>query len=206
VAKIVEGRKAPEFSLSDATGQRVAPADFRGRDVVVYFYPKDDTPGCTKEACGFRDSWKELQRAGIVVLGVSADSPASHAKFATKYKLPFPLLSDPDRKVMEAWGAYGDKMMYGKKTRGVIRSTVWIGPDGVVRKHWARVADAAKHPAQVLSRRFAPARADLRSREAEGPRSQFTVAPPSTTRVWPVMKSLSSEARKTTVPTRSSGT
>jgi thioredoxin-dependent peroxiredoxin len=148
--KIVEGRKAPDFSLEDAGGQRVSPADFKGKDVIVYFYPKDDTPGCTKEACGFRNSWKELQKAGVVVLGVSADGAASHKKFAAKYRLPFPLLSDPDRKVMTAWGAYGDKMMYGKKTKGVIRSTVWIGPDGVVRKHWARVADAAKHPAQVL--------------------------------------------------------
>jgi thioredoxin-dependent peroxiredoxin len=148
--KIVEGRKAPDFSLEDAGGQRVSPADFQGKDVIVYFYPKDDTPGCTKEACGFRNYWKELQKAGVVVLGVSADGAASHKKFAAKYRLPFPLLSDPDRKVMTAWGAYGDKMMYGKKTKGVIRSTVWIGPDGVVRKHWARVADAAKHPAQVL--------------------------------------------------------
>jgi thioredoxin-dependent peroxiredoxin len=148
--KIVEGRKAPDFSLEDAGGKRVSPADFKGKDVIVYFYPKDDTPGCTKEACGFRNYWKELQKAGVVVLGVSADGAASHKKFAAKYRLPFPLLSDPDRKVMTAWGAYGDKMMYGKKTKGVIRSTVWIGPDGVVRKHWARVADAAKHPAQVL--------------------------------------------------------
>ena len=85
----------------------------------------------------------------MVVLGVSADSAASHATFASKYKLPFTLLSDPDRKVMTAWGAYGDKMMYGKKTKGVIRSTVWVGPDGTVKKHWARVADAAKHPEQV---------------------------------------------------------
>jgi peroxiredoxin Q/BCP len=148
--KIAEGKKAPDFTLEDANGKRVSLADFKGKDVIVYFYPKDDTPGCTKEACGFRDYWKDLQKAGVVVLGISADSAASHAKFATKYKLPFPLLSDPDRKVMEAWGAYGDKMMYGKKTRGVIRSSVWIGPDGTVRKHWARVADAAKHPAQVL--------------------------------------------------------
>jgi peroxiredoxin Q/BCP len=150
MSKIAEGRKAPNFSLKDAAGKAVSLADFSGQDVVVYFYPKDDTPGCTKEACGFRDSWKDLQRAGVMVLGISADSPASHEKFASKYKLPFPLLSDPDRKVMEAWGAYGDKMMYGKKTRGVIRSTVWVGPDGKVRKHWARVPDAAKHPAAVL--------------------------------------------------------
>ena len=146
---LVEGKKAPSFTLDDAAGKPVSLADFKGKDVVVYFYPQDDTPGCTKEACGFRDLWKELQRAGVVVLGVSADSGASHAKFATKYKLPFTLLSDPDRKVMEAWGAYGEKMMYGKKTTGVIRSTVWIGPDGVVRKHWKRVSDAAQHPEQV---------------------------------------------------------
>ncbi len=116
--KIVEGRKAPDFTLEDANGKRVSLADFKGKDVIVYFYPKDDTPGCTKEACGFRDYWKDLQKAGVVVLGISADSAASHAKFATKYKLPFPLLSDPDRKVMEAWGAYGDKVMYGRKTKG----------------------------------------------------------------------------------------
>jgi len=150
MAAIAEGKKAPRFTLEDGAGRRVSLEDFKGKHVVVYFYPKDDTPGCTKEACGFRDFWKELQRAGVVVLGVSADDAASHEKFANKYKLPFPLLSDPDRKVMQAWGAYGDKMMYGKKTKGVIRSTVWIGPDGVVRKHWARVPDAAKHPAAVL--------------------------------------------------------
>ena len=150
MAAIVEGRKALSFTLEDGAGKRVSLEDFKGKNVVVYFYPKDDTPGCTKEACGFRDLWKELQRAGVVVLGVSADGAESHTKFTTKYKLPFPLLSDPDRKLMQAWGAYGDKMMYGKKTKGVIRSTVWIGPDGIVRKHWARVPDAAKHPAAVL--------------------------------------------------------
>jgi peroxiredoxin Q/BCP len=146
---IVEGKKPPAFSLRDAAGKSVALDDFKGKDVVVYFYPKDDTPGCTKEACGFRDLWKALQRAGVVVLGVSADSPETHAKFAAKYRLPFTLLSDPDRAVMEAWGAYGEKMMYGRKTKGVIRSTVWIGRDGTVRKHWKRVSDAAKHPQQV---------------------------------------------------------
>jgi thioredoxin-dependent peroxiredoxin len=150
VAAIAEGRKAPPFTLPDAFGERVSLGDFKGRDVVVYFYPRDDTPGCTKEACGFRDHWRDLKKAGVAVLGISADPPASHSKFAAKYKLPFPLLSDPERKVMTAWGAYGDKTLYGKKTKGVIRSTVWIGPDGVVRKHWARVADAAKHPAQVI--------------------------------------------------------
>jgi thioredoxin-dependent peroxiredoxin len=150
MAAIAEGKKAPNFTLEDGAGKRVSLGDFKGKDVVVYFYPKDDTPGCTKEACGFRDLWKDLQRAGVVILGVSADKADSHKKFSAKYKLPFPLLSDPDRKLMQAWGAYGDKMMYGKKTKGVIRSTVWIGPDGVVRRHWARVPDAAKHPAAVL--------------------------------------------------------
>ena len=150
MAAITEGRKAPSFTLPDAEGRPVSLSDFKGKDVVVYFYPRDDTPGCTKEACGFRDHWKELQRAGVVVLGISADSGESHKKFAAKYRLPFTLLSDADRKVMTAWGAYGDKMMYGKKTKGVIRSTAWVGPDGTVRKHWARVGDAAKHPAAVL--------------------------------------------------------
>ena len=150
MGKIVEGRNAPDFTLQDAAGRRVSLADFKGKDVIVYFYPKDDTPGCTKEACGFRDLWKDLRKAGVVVLGVSADDAESHTKFVDKYRLPFTLLSDPDRKVMTAWGAYGEKILYGKKTTGVIRSTVWVGPDGSVRKHWKRVADAAKHPAQVL--------------------------------------------------------
>ena len=147
---IAEGKKAPDFTLENAEGKKVSLSDFKGKDVVVYFYPKDDTPGCTKEACGFRDLWKELQRAGVVVLGISGDAPASHVKFATKYKLPFPLLSDPSKKVMTAWGAYGEKMMYGKKTQGVIRSTVWIGRDGVVKKHWPRVSNAAEHPEKVF--------------------------------------------------------
>ena len=147
---IQEGKAPPAFTLEDAGGKKVSLADFAGKNVILYFYPKDDTPGCTKEACGFRDDWKEIQKLNAVVLGVSADGGESHRKFAAKYKLPFPLLSDPDRKVMEKYGAYGEKMMYGKKTVGVIRSTVWIGADGKVKKHWARVASAAEHPAKVL--------------------------------------------------------
>ena len=146
-----EGKAAPAFTLNDAQGKPVSLADFSGKDVILYFYPKDDTPGCTKEACGFRDAWKDIQKRGIVVLGVSPDSGASHEKFISKYKLPFPLLSDPDKKVMTRYGAYGEKMLYGKKTTGVIRSTVWIGPDGKVKKHWARVRDAAAHPDEVLA-------------------------------------------------------
>ncbi|MBX3026141.1 thioredoxin-dependent thiol peroxidase [bacterium] len=148
---IEEGKAAPAFTLPDANGSKVSLKDFAGRDVILYFYPKDDTPGCTKEACGFRDDWKTLQKMGVVVLGVSGDSQASHQKFAAKYKLPFPLLSDPERAVMEKYGAYGEKMMYGKKVTGVIRSTVWIGRDGKVKKHWKKVASAAEHPAKVLA-------------------------------------------------------
>jgi len=149
--KLKEGHPAPAFTLPDADGRPVSLADYKGKNVVLYFYPKDDTPGCTKEACGFRDAWKQIQKANAVVLGVSADGVAAHQKFRDKYKLPFPLLTDADRKVMTAYGAYGEKILYGKKTKGVIRSTVWIGPDGTVRRHWARVADAAKHPEQVLA-------------------------------------------------------
>jgi peroxiredoxin Q/BCP len=147
---IEEGKLAPAFTLKDADGKSVALKDFEGKNVVVYFYPKDDTPGCTKEACGFRDLWADIKKTGTVVLGISADGAESHKKFTAKYKLPFTLLSDPDRKVMTKYGAYGEKMMYGKKTVGVIRSTVLIGPDGKVRKHWARVPKADAHPAKVL--------------------------------------------------------
>ena len=144
------GKAAPAFSLPDATGKQVALKDFKGHDVILYFYPKDDTPGCTKEACGFRDAWATLEKRGVAVLGVSPDSPASHQKFAAKYQLPFILLSDPDKTMMTSYGAYGEKLMYGKQVQGVIRSTVWIGPDGKVKKHWARVAKAETHPEAVL--------------------------------------------------------
>ena len=147
---IQEGKKAPAFALKDASGKAHALADYAGQNVILYFYPRDDTPGCTKEAQGFRDLWKKIQKHDAVVLGVSPDGPAAHEKFIDKYKLPFTLLCDPDKKVMSQYGAWGEKMMYGKKTTGVIRSTVWIGPDGKVVKHWARVAKAADHPAKVL--------------------------------------------------------
>ena len=145
------GKAAPAFTLKDADGNKVSLADFKGKDVVVYFYPMDDTPGCTKEACGFRDSWSELEKNGVVVIGISPDNEASHRKFIDKYQLPFLLLCDTDRKVMEKYGAYGEKMMYGKPVTGVIRSTVWIGADGKVRKHWAKVPKAETHPAAVLA-------------------------------------------------------
>jgi peroxiredoxin Q/BCP len=148
---IQTGKAAPPFTLTDAAGRTVSLADHAGRDLVLYFYPKDDTPGCTKEACGFRDAWDEIRALGVTVLGVSADDATSHRRFAEKYRLPFPLLSDPDHTVMRAYGAYGEKTLYGRKTIGTIRSTVWIGPDGKVRKHWARVTNAGQHPAQVLA-------------------------------------------------------
>jgi len=147
---IEEGKAAPAFTLADQDGSKVALKDLKGQDVILYFYPRDDTPGCTKEAQGFRDLWKKLQRLGVVVIGVSPDGAEAHQKFRAKYKLPFTLLSDPDKKVMAKYGAFGEKMMYGKKTQGVIRSTVWIGTNGKVKKHWARVAKAADHPAKVL--------------------------------------------------------
>ena len=145
------GEPAPPFTLSDASGRSVSLGDLAGKHVVLYFYPKDDTPGCTNEACGFRDAWGELQSLGAVVMGVSPDASDSHVRFAEKYRLPFPLLSDPDRRTMEAYQAWGEKTQYGRKTTGVIRSTVWIGPDGKVRRHWAKVSDAEAHPEEVLT-------------------------------------------------------
>lgn len=151
---IGEGKTAPAFTLKDANGSKVSLKDFKGMNVIIYFYPKDDTPGCTKEACGFRDHWSDIQNADAdvktVVIGVSPDDGAAHNKFISKYKLPFILLSDPDKKMMTKYQAFGEKMMYGKKTVGVIRSTVWVGPDGKVRKHWKRVPKAADHPSKVL--------------------------------------------------------
>lgn len=148
---IEEGKLAPAFTLPDAKGSEVALSGFRGKDVIVFFYPEDDTPGCTKEACGFRDVWTDLKKAGAVVVGISPDSGASHQAFAAKYRLPYTLLSDPKRTVMTKYGAWGEKVLYGNKVIGVIRSTVWIGPDGKVKRHWKRVPDAAKHPDVVLT-------------------------------------------------------
>lgn len=147
---IEEGRAAPMFTLNDQDGNEVALKELRGRHVIVYFYPRDETPGCTKQACGFRDLWGEIEAEGATVLGVSPDSSESHRAFADNHRLPFTLLADPAKKVMEKYGAWGEKVMYGRKTIGVIRSTVWIGPDGKVVRHWRRVPKAADHPAKVL--------------------------------------------------------
>ena len=124
------GDKAPAFSLPDADGTTVSLADYRGRKVIVYFYPAASTPGCTKQACDFRDSLAELNGAGLDVVGISPDKPAKLAKFRDEQGLTFPLLSDPDRAVLTAWGAYGEKTMYGKTVQGVIRSTFVIDEKG----------------------------------------------------------------------------
>ncbi len=147
---IEEGQPAPDFTLSDADGNHVTLSALRGQPVVVYFYPKDETPGCTKEACAFRDIWTGLQETGAAVLGVSPDDAASHQRFRDRHKLPFTLLSDPDKEVMSRYGAWGEKNMYGRKSMGVIRSTVLIDAEGVVRRHWRRVSKAEAHPDKVL--------------------------------------------------------
>jgi peroxiredoxin Q/BCP len=124
------GDKAPAFSLPDADGNTVKLSDYKGRRVIVYFYPAASTPGCTKQACDFRDSLSELNGAGLDVIGISPDKPAKLAKFRDDQKLTFPLLSDPDREVLTAWGAYGEKTMYGKTVLGVIRSTFVVDEKG----------------------------------------------------------------------------
>lgn len=132
--RLTPGDPAPDFTLPDADGTPVALADYRGRRVIVYFYPAAGTPGCTKQACDFRDSLAELNGAGTDVLGISPDSPAKLTKFRDAEGLTFPLLSDPDKAVLTAWGAYGEKTLYGKKVTGVIRSTVVVAPDGTVEQ------------------------------------------------------------------------
>ncbi len=145
------GQEAPDFKLNDQFGKAVSIRDLRRKWVVLYFYPKDDTPGCTKEACNLRDNDAAIQKAGAVVLGVSGDSAASHAKFAEKYELPFQLLVDgDDHSVARAYGAFGMKKNYGKTYEGVIRSTVVIGPDGRVAKVWPKVKPDS-HGDEVLA-------------------------------------------------------
>ena len=149
MGKLDSGDSAPVFTLPDQDGRDVALADFTGRQVVVYFYPRDDTPGCTKEACQFNDNLAAFKKAKVPVLGISADSAAKHQKFREKYGLSFPLLTDADHAVGEAYGAWGEKTMYGKKTIGVIRSTFLIGADGTVERAWYHVK-ADGHAAKVL--------------------------------------------------------
>jgi thioredoxin-dependent peroxiredoxin len=136
---IEEGAKAPAFTLTADDGTKVRLADLKGSPVVLYFYPADDTPGCTREACAFRDRSAELKKLGAKVFGVSPDTVESHVKFRDKFSLNFPLLADPDHAVAEKYGAWREKNMYGKKKMGIARSTFLIGPDGVVKKTWKAV-------------------------------------------------------------------
>ena len=135
----VEGAKAPDFSLPDANGKTVSLKDFAGKTLVIYFYPKDDTPGCTKESCDFRDNLARLKRAGAAVVGVSRDSVKSHAKFAAKYDLPFPLLSDTEGEMLQAYGVWQKKSFMGKSFMGIVRSTFLVDGKGVIRKVWEKV-------------------------------------------------------------------
>lgn len=132
------GDAAPEFKLPDQDGKQHALSDYRGRTVVLYFYPRDNTPGCTKEACSFRDEYADLTALGVEVLGVSTDTAASHQKFREKYELPFPLLVDDAGKVATEYGAWGEKVLYGRTSIGMTRSTFIIGPDGKLLKVWKR--------------------------------------------------------------------
>jgi peroxiredoxin Q/BCP len=146
---VEEGKAAPAFTLLSDAGKKVRLSDLKGAPVVLYFYPKDDTPGCTKEACAFRDRKSELTELGVQVLGVSPDSVERHVKFKTKYELNFPLLADPDHKVAEKYGAWREKNMYGKKSMGIQRSTFLINAQGKVAKVWRRV-QVAGHDQEVL--------------------------------------------------------
>ena len=144
------GELAPDFQLPSTRGKDVSVRDFRGKDVILYFYPKDDTPGCTAEACGFRDHESDLSRTGAIVLGVSTDSLESHEKFRDKHNLNFPLLSDETADVAKMYGVWKEKNMYGRRTWGVARTTYWIGGDGRIRKVYKKV-DTANHAEQILS-------------------------------------------------------
>lgn len=147
---IEEGKKAPAFTLASDAGNKVKFSDLAGQPVVLYFYPKDDTPGCTKEACAFRDLHSELKTAGAVLLGISPDDASSHAKFRDKYQLNFPLLVDVDHKIADKYGAWREKNMYGKKSMGIQRSTFLIDRAGTVAKVWKRV-QVDGHDQQVLA-------------------------------------------------------
>ena len=154
MSKLEPGAKAPAFTLTDGDGKKVSLSSFAGHKVVVYFYPRDDTPGCTKEACQFNDALSQFEGLGIPVIGISPDKAASHVRFRDKYELQFPLLSDPDHTVMEKYGAWGEKTMYGKPTTGVIRSTFLIDEKGKIARAWYGVK-ADGHAAKVLEEALA---------------------------------------------------
>src|SRR5262245_61207403 len=148
--KLKEGDKAPEFTAPINGGGRVSLSDFKGKNVVLYFYPKDDTPGCTKEACAFRDHFAAFKAKGAVVLGVSVDPVKAHDKFVQKYKLPFTLLADEDKRIVEAYGVWGQKSFMGRKYLGTFRVTFLIGPDGAIKRIWPSVKPE-EHAEEVLA-------------------------------------------------------
>jgi len=150
MTRLTQGQPAPPFTLPDQNANPVSLADFGGRRVVVYFYPADDTPGCTKQACQFNDNLAAFDRADIPVLGISPDEPASHVRFRQKFGLRFPLLSDPDHVVMTAYGAWGEKTLYGRAVTGVIRSTFVVDDQGAIQRAWYNVR-ADGHAAKVLA-------------------------------------------------------
>ncbi len=145
-----EGDKAPSFTAATSGGGKISLADCKGQNVVLYFYPRDDTPGCTKEACSFRDNFAEFKRRGVVVLGVSTDPVKSHDKFTEKFKLPFTLLADDDKKIVQAYGVWGEKKFMGRKHMGTHRVTFLIGEDGKIKKIWPKVKPD-EHVAEVLA-------------------------------------------------------
>lgn len=149
MTKIAEGMPAPLFEGSDQDGNVIKLSNYKGKKIILYFYPKDNTPGCTAEACSLRDNYEELIRKGFVVLGVSPDTEKSHKGFAEKFNLPFPLIADPDKKIMVAYGAYGEKVMYGKKVTGVIRTTFIIDEKGIIEKIIKKV-DTKEHAPQIF--------------------------------------------------------
>jgi peroxiredoxin Q/BCP len=148
--KLKEGDVAPEFSVATNGGGKISLTDFKGINIILYFYPKDDTPGCTKEACAFRDHFADFKKKGAVVLGVSPDSAKSHDKFVEKFKLPFTLLADEDKKIVEAYGVWGEKTFMGRKYMGTHRVTFLIGPDGRIKKIWPQVKPE-EHAQEVLA-------------------------------------------------------
>ena len=148
--KDLEGKTAPSFKLKGSDGNIHMLSDYEGKNIIIYFYPKDNTPGCTKESCGFRDLNKAFEDQNTVVLGVSKDGIESHDKFIKGFNLPFILLSDPDTKMMQKYGAWGEKILYGKTSIGCIRSTVVINKVGKIIKHWKRVPKAESHPMKVF--------------------------------------------------------
>jgi peroxiredoxin Q/BCP len=148
--KLKVGDVAPKFSVMTSGGGKISLADFKGQNVILYFYPKDDTPGCTKEACAFRDHFADFKKAGAAILGVSTDPVKSHDKFAEKFKLPFPLLADEDKKIVQAYGVWGEKSFMGRKYQGTFRVTFLIGSDGKIKKIWPEVKPE-EHAAEVLA-------------------------------------------------------